>query len=112
MPAYPNTNFSNGSTVTPRENIAIDVSADGTIRGRKLRAAETYDLTLMHRILLQSDADTIENFYEANTTAVITVTWRSVQYDCYWVAKPTVDNVDADLWTVTSKLVGKRSDGL
>ena len=111
MAAYPNTTFSKGSQVAPRHNIALDVAEDGSVRGRKLHTQETYDLTLVHSYLSEADAETIEAFYEGAPTQQVDVAWRGATYYCYWSAKPVVEHTDAAWWSVTSRLVGVRSDG-
>jgi hypothetical protein len=111
MAAYPNTIFTAGTRVVPRQNVATDVAADGTVRGRKLMATEVYDILLHHGLLTAAEAETLEDFYEATETEVITFTWRSVDYEAYWVGKPAVEYVGGDTWAVSSSLVGRRVDG-
>lgn len=111
MAAYPNTTYHKGSQVTPRTNIAMDAAEDGSVRGRKLHTKETYDLLLVHSYISATDANTIEDFYEANPVQQVDVTWRGVTYNCYWAGKPAVENAEGDRWNVNSRLVGVRSDG-
>lgn len=112
MASYPNTTYDAGaSRVTPRESVAVDASDGGTIRGVSTRAAEVYDLKLVHLGLSEAEAATLESFYNTNKVAQIDVTWRSVTYNCQFVSKPDVEPWQGALWSVTSTLVGKRSDG-
>ena len=111
MAAFPNTEYCKGSQVAPLTNIALDVAADGTMRGRKLHTKETYDVTLVHLYVDETAANDIEDFYESAPTQQVDVTWRGVTYNCYWAGKPVVEHFDGGLWTVTSRLSGVRSDG-
>lgn len=111
MAAYPSVAFAKGTQVVARNNVALDVAEDGTVRGRKLHTKETYDLALVHEYASETDANTVEDFYEGSPAQQVDVTWRSQTYNCYWAGKPVVEHADADLWTVTSRLVGVRSDG-
>jgi len=111
MAAYPNTEYSTASRVTPRSALAMDVASDGTVRGRVVSTGEVYDLTLVHDFLLEADAQTIETFYGSNRVAQVDVTWRGDTYQCYFAGKPTVAPAGGVYWAVTSVLVGRLSDG-
>ncbi len=111
MASYPTSVFHKGSQVVPRNNIALDVAEDGSVRGRKLHTKETYDLTLIHSYQTQTAAETIESFYETSSTQQVDVTWRGDTYNCYWAGKPSLNNEGGALWNVTCRLVGVRSDG-
>lgn len=112
MSAYPSVTPTQGSQVAARNNIAMDVAEDGSVRGRKLHAKETYDVTLVHSYVDETDANTVEEFYEAAPTQQVEVTWRGAVYNCYWMGKPLVEHAAGATWTVTSRLIGVRSDGL
>jgi hypothetical protein len=111
MAAYPNTEYSTASRVTPRSALAMDVASDGTVRGRVVSTGEVYDLTLVHDFLLEADAQTIETFYGSNRTAQVEVTWRGDTYNAYFASKPTVEPAGGLYWKVTSTLIGRLSDG-
>lgn len=111
MASYPNTTFHRGSQVAPRNNIALDVAEDGSVRGRRLHTKETYDVVLMHDNVSQATAEAIETFYEGNPTQQVDVVWRGDTYNCYWAAKPSLESENGVLWKVTSRLAGVRSDG-
>lgn len=112
MASYPVTDYHKGSQVVPRNNIALDVAEDGSVRGRKLHTKETYDVALVHTYRTEAEANTIEEFYEGNPTQQVDVTWRGVTYNCYWASKPAIEHSEGIHFTVTSVLVGVRSDGL
>jgi len=112
MASYPAVAFSKSSQVTPRSVIDLDVAEDGSVRGRKIHTKETYDVVLTHNYVDEATANTIEEFYEANPTQQVDVTWRSVTYNCWWASKPVVAHEEGGVWNVTSVLVGVRSDGL
>ncbi len=112
MAAYPNSTYSPDSSVEAVPNIELDISADGTIRGRELRTNEVYNVRLIHEALSETDANTIEDFYEADISRQVEVTWRGVTYNCRWKGKPVVFYFGGVLWQVESNLVGVRSDGL
>lgn len=111
MASYPTTEYHKGSQVLPRNNIALDVAEDGSVRGRKLHTKETYDVLLVHSYRTEAEANTLEDFYEGSPTQQVDVTWRSVTYNCYWAGKPAVEHDDGASWTVKCSLVGVRSDG-
>ena len=112
MAAYPNTTFSQASRVTPLGSLSLDVAADGQPRPWEKMTSEGYDLRLVHEHLSESDANTIEDFYEGDPLQVVDVSWRGVDYDCYWVSKPSVVYIGGTLWRVESRLIGNRTDTL
>jgi len=111
MASYPNTTYDEASRVTPRDSIAMDVASDGSIRSVVNTTGEVYDVTLVHAYLSESDAATIESFYASNRTASVDVSWRGVTFACRFTGKPTVDPAGGTYWKVTSKLIGRKSDG-
>lgn len=112
MAAYPNTSYDADATrVTPRESVTLDTSDGGTVRGVVKYAGEIYDLTLVHKYLLEADAAVIEAFYTTNKALSVDVTWRGATYNCFFTGKPDVAPAAGLYFTVTSRLVGKRSDG-
>lgn len=111
MAAFPNTAYSQDSQIEAMPNIALARAEDGSIRGRMLRSNETYDVRLVHNNLTETDANTIEDFYETDPTRQVEVTWRSVTYNCRWVSKPVIEHFQGDRWTAVSTLMGVRVDG-
>ena len=111
MATYPNTSYDLASRVTPRPSVETDTSDGGTIRGRSLYAAEVYDITLVHKYLTEAEADTLEAFYASNKGVSVDVTWRGDTYNAIFKGKPDTTPEGGGLWTVTSRLDGKRSDG-
>lgn len=111
MASYPNTRYSESSRVAPRESVAIDTASDGTLRGMIVTTGEVYDIKLVHQYLTETDAQTIETFYNNNRVASIDVTWRGDTYACLFARKPEVEPAGGVYWTVTSTLIGRLSDG-
>ncbi len=111
MASYPNTSYSPSSRVVPRESIAMDVASDGTLRGVVTATGEVYDVVLVHPFLTEAQAATIESFYTSNRTASVDVTWRGVTLACRFAGKPVVEPAGGVYWQVTSKLIGRKSDG-
>lgn len=112
MATYPNTDYDVDATrVTPRESVTTDTSDGGTVRGVVKYAGEIYDITLVHKYILEAEAAVIESFYTANKALSVDVTWRGATYNCVFTGKPEASPSTGIHFTVTSRLVGNRSDG-
>lgn len=75
MDAYPITEVTYESSVTPDSGTDTEVTAGGTLRTRQLYAQTVCNITLHHDYLTQQQADTLQAFYEAHKAADFPVSW-------------------------------------
>ena len=109
MAAYPSVLKQSPETrVTPIVGKMVDMSTNGTVRGRDLHDATVYDITCVNILVPDADKATLETFYDTNRNLEITWTDKgdSTVYDVIFLSRPLFVWTSHGYWKVTTKLRG------
>lgn len=111
MAAYPDIPQSYDSKRVVINGTVVDTADDGTPWIRDFYAQAVYQFTLVHSLITLTDAQTIESFYAANKTGVITLVYQKdlVTYSCYFTGPPQMDRSGTTLWDVQVQLMGSKA---
>ena len=110
MATYPVIDQSPDSTRKAVDNIKVEVSADGSIRGQNFYSKTVYQLSIVHPFILEADKLLIESFYDANKDVSFTFNMDadSTDYTLIFKGEPDYKKVSKNVWLVTMNAVGSK----
>ena len=109
MAAFPTLKQSPKTRVIPiSSGRQLDMSTNGTIRGRDLHSATAFDIDLVNILVTDAEKSTLETFYDTNKNLAITWTdaGDSQVYDAVFVAAPQYTWTSHGYWDVRTRLRG------
>lgn len=108
MVDYTDLPLSRSSSRTIDNGTQIDRADDGTPWIRNFYAQSQYLFRAVHAPITQSQANSLQLFYETNKTNKISFLYKAdgKTYNCYFTAPPQIDRVSHGIWQASASLTG------
>lgn len=108
MANYPTLQQSSNSKFSPIDSTVIDLSSDGTVRGRVKHSDTVYSATVIHSYITAEEKDSILSFYEDNQNVYFTFLRKAdgKYYQLIFLGRPEDVRHNVTYWSVASKMIG------
>lgn len=99
------------TTITPRANKTLGVTAGGSVRGAAYHVVSIVDISVTHPLVSNADKATLEDFYTEYRYRVIEFTYHGDSSKCsvMFQSEPTYTWIAPDVWNIEVYLTGTKT---